>query len=49
MAKRYKDIFVAIDEKDKKIQDSYRNLKPDIKNLALAESERLKSIEDIIK
>ena len=49
MAKRYKDIFVAIDEKDKKIQDSYRNLKPAILNLAIAESERYKSIDDIIK
>lgn len=28
MQKRYKDIFVAIDEKDKRIQDSYRKLKP---------------------
>ena len=49
MEKRYKDIFVAINEKDKKIQDSYRNLKPEIKNLALAETERYKSIEEVIK
>lgn len=49
MAKRYKDIFVAIDEKDKKIQASYRNLKPEIQNLALAESERYKSIEEVVK
>lgn len=48
MEKRYKDIFVAIGEKDQKIQNSYTKLKPEIQNHALAESERDKSIDKII-
>mmetsp|Transcript_6240 Transcript_6240/g.5363 ORF Transcript_6240/g.5363 Transcript_6240/m.5363 type:complete len:157 (-) Transcript_6240:243-713(-) len=45
--KRYKNIFTVIDQKEKKIQESYRNLKPGCKNLALAEVERDRSFEDI--
>ena len=43
--KRYKDIFVAINQKEKKIQESYQKLQPGCKNLALAEVEKDKSLE----
>ena len=49
MEKRYKDIFSAINEKDQKIQEVYRSLKPEQQNLALAESNRYKSIDETIK
>ena len=48
MEKRYRDIFVAINEKERLIQDSYRKLKPGCKNLALAETEKDRSIEEVI-
>lgn len=48
MAKRYRDIFTIIGEKEQKIQNSYMQLKPGHQNLALAETERDKSIEEIV-
>ena len=45
--KRYKDIFTEIDQKDRKVQESYEKLKFGCKNLALAEAEKDKSIETL--
>ena len=48
MKARYKNIFQAISHRDKKIQDQYKNLTPEKRNLALAENDRDKSIEDLV-
>lgn len=45
---RYKDIFVAIDQKDRNIQNSYKKLQSGYRNLALAETERDRSIEELL-
>ncbi|CAI2362001.1 unnamed protein product [Moneuplotes crassus] len=47
--KRYKDIFVAIDKKEQKIQQSYQKLQAGCRNLALAEVDKDKSLEDLVK
>lgn len=46
--KRYKNIFNIIDQKDRKIQESYGKLKSGCKNLAVAEVERDQSLEVLL-